>query len=157
MCLLGFCREGEGQGEGGALTNLTRDFDGAAEEFDEEFDEGEADAVAAGFAGAGFVDAVEAVEDAGEVIGGDADAVVLDGDGGGIVLLLGLDVDGAAIRGVFDGVFGQVVEDLPEELGRGEDAGQLTSARAILTADRDDEILFHSRFPLSKCKRFLFR
>ena len=39
----------------------------------------------------------------------------------------------------------------------GEDAGQLTSARAILTADRDDEILFHSRFPLSKCKRFLFR
>ena len=39
----------------------------------------------------------------------------------------------------------------------GKDAGQLTSARAILTADRDDEILFHSRFPLSKCKRFLFR
>ena len=30
-------------------------------------------------------------------------------------------MDGAAIRGVFDGVFGQVVEDLPEELGRGED------------------------------------
>ena len=39
----------------------------------------------------------------------------------------------------------------------GEDTGQLTSARTILTADRDDEILFHSRFPLSKCKRFLFR
>ena len=36
----------------------------------------------------------------------------------------------------------------------GEDAGQLTSARTILTADRDDEILFHGGFPLSKRKRF---
>ena len=37
MCLLGFCREGEGQGEGGALANLALDVDGAVEEFNEEF------------------------------------------------------------------------------------------------------------------------
>ena len=47
------------------MANLALDVDGAVEEFNEEFDEGEADAVAAGFAGAGFVDAVEAVKDAG--------------------------------------------------------------------------------------------
>ena len=102
------------------MADLALDVDGAVEEFNEEFDEGEADAVAAGFAGAGFVDAVEAVEDAREVGGGDADAVVGDGDGGSVAFLTGFDVDGAALRGVFDGVFGQVVEDLPEELGRGE-------------------------------------
>ena len=78
--MLGFRCEGEGQGEGGAFLELACYFDGAVEEFDEEFDKGEADAVAAGFAGAGFIDAVEAVEDAREVGGADADAVVGDGE-----------------------------------------------------------------------------
>ena len=121
--LLGFRCEGEGQGEGGAFAELACYRDGAVEEFDEEFDEGEADAVAAGFAGAGFVDAVEAVEDAREVGGADPDAVIGDGELELVGDLPALQVDGAALLCVLDGVLGQVVEDLPEELGGGEDVG----------------------------------
>ena len=67
--------------------------------------------------------------------------------------------DGALLGHIF-----AVIAKLAKEVGLdngyrvisnvGEDAGQLTSARTILTADRDDEILFHGGFPLSKRKRF---
>jgi hypothetical protein len=48
------------------------------------FGDGEAEAGASGFAGAGFVDAIKAFEQAGEMFGGDAGAEVLDEEFDGV-------------------------------------------------------------------------
>ena len=64
--------------ERGALVGLAFDADVAAEGLGEVLDDGEAEAGAAELAGAGFIDAVEPLEDAGEVLLGDADAGVGD-------------------------------------------------------------------------------
>ena len=66
-------------------------------------DDGEAEAGAAGFARAGLVDAIEALEDALQVLGGDAGAEVLNGE----LDLRGeqarTDADALAGFGVFEG------------------------------------------------------
>ena len=91
-------------------------MDGAFEEFDEELDERQADAVAAGLAGSCFVDAVEAVEDVRQMLGRDADAVVLDFDFDDAVLFLAADGDFPAFGRVFDGVVEEVLDDFLEEV-----------------------------------------
>ena len=63
---------------------------------DEGFDEAEAEAEAA--LGTAFVGAIEAVPDAGQVVGVDADAGVADGDADFIGRKLGADFDAAAVR-----------------------------------------------------------
>ena len=75
-------------------------------------DDGEAQAGAARLAGAGLVDPVEAVEDVGDGVLGDAGAVVLDGEDGVPGGAVQGDDDAAALLGVFDGVFHQVVDHL---------------------------------------------
>ena len=96
--------------EGGA------DVDGAVVEEGDVFDDGEAEAGAAVFAGAVLVDAVEAFEEAGEVFGGDAAAAVGDGEDGVAVFGFEAEGDGGG-AGVAEGVGEEVDEGLLEEVG----------------------------------------
>src|SRR6185312_5777932 len=75
-----FSADGEFQAELGADAGRAADVDGAAVGLGYVFDDGEAEAGAAHFARAGAVDAVEALKDAGEVMGRDSEAVVGDLD-----------------------------------------------------------------------------
>ena len=68
-------------------------------------------------ASAGVLDAVEAFEDVGEGLGGDADAVVGDADHGPVVLVSHRDLDPVAAHRVLQGVAQQVVQDLPDASG----------------------------------------
>ena len=61
----------------GTFAKAAVEADGAAEGLGEVLDDGEPQAGAAEFAGAGFVDAIKPLEDAGLVLLGDADAGVL--------------------------------------------------------------------------------
>src|ERR1700675_1232204 len=69
---------GECEEEGAAAGEFAFGADGAAVGQHDVFGDGEAQAGAAGFAGAGFVDAIEAFEQAGQVLGGDAGAEIFD-------------------------------------------------------------------------------
>jgi hypothetical protein len=78
---------------------------------DEGLDDGESESGAAAIPGAGGFDAIEAVEDAGQLIGGDAGALVGDfGDGVGVVEE-GADFEGFVFGGVAEGVVDEVEED----------------------------------------------
>ena len=79
-------------------------------------DDGKAQAGAAVLAGAVGMDAVEALEEAGEVLGGDAAAVVGDGEEGGAILDPEAEGDGGG-AGVAEGVGEEVDEGLLEEVG----------------------------------------
>ena len=110
-------------------------------------DDGEAEAGAAGFARARLVDAVEALEDALQVLGGNAGAEVLNGE---------LDLRGEKARGrtnafsrfcVFEAVFQEVSEDLMHGVGIGHDqsvgrAGGLNLDARVdeFSADRVDGV-----------------
>src|SRR5260370_17215844 len=71
-------RFGEGENEVTAGVELTFGANGTAVGLDHVTCDGQTEASAAGLPGAGFVDAVEALEDATEVFGGDAGAKVAD-------------------------------------------------------------------------------
>ena len=75
------------------------------------------------FAGAGFVDAEEAFEDALAGVFGDAGAVVGDVDDDGVVVVgaVGVDADFAAGFAVFDSVVDEVLDDLVDSVGVGPD------------------------------------
>lgn len=68
----------EGDAEGAALAGLAFDLDIAVVVFDDGFDDGEAEAGVAAACAAGGIDSVEAVEEAGEMLGGNALALVGD-------------------------------------------------------------------------------
>ena len=68
--------KGESKFETGDAVLAVHDFDVAAVDENAVVDDGEAEARAAGFAGAPGVDAVEAVEEVGKVLRADADAIV---------------------------------------------------------------------------------
>src|SRR5260221_9625393 len=72
-------RSGGGQSEekGGAVAKIAFGADGAAVGQHDVLGDGEAEAGAAGFAGAGFVDAIETFEEARQVLGGDTGAKIL--------------------------------------------------------------------------------
>src|SRR6185312_4004007 len=78
--LLLSCVRGEDEPEFGALARGTIEFEAAADGVGGAAGECESEAGAAAGAVAGFVDAVEAVEDAALVFRGDADAAVFDGE-----------------------------------------------------------------------------
>src|SRR6266545_4596608 len=103
-------RQGEGEGRaaafavaGGGEVTVVGSGEGAGD--------GQSDAAAACGAAAGRVGAVEAVEHLRQVLGGDAVAGVGDGDG-------------AAGRGVAQGVGEQVVEDFADPVGVGGGVGR---------------------------------
>lgn len=95
--------------EGGALAGVAGDGDFAVVVGDDGFGDGKAEAGVAGTAGAGFVNAIEAIKQMGEVFGGDAGAVVLNGEGGVMAGGGAMDVDFAAwMMVVLDGVHQQI-------------------------------------------------
>ncbi len=73
--------------------------DGAAVGEHDVLGDGEAEAGASGFAGAGFVDAIEAFEEAGKMFRGDAGAEVLDEEFYGAGNGAGAEDDSSAGRG----------------------------------------------------------
>ena len=77
--------------------------------YDSVFDDGEAEAGAPQLAGAPFVDAVEAFEESGEMLGRDAGAVVGDCHGEVFAVLLAIEFDSVASR-VGEGVGDEVAE-----------------------------------------------
>src|SRR4051794_15832223 len=90
-------------------------------------DDGEAEARAAGGAGAGDVDAVEAFEDAWELIGRNADAAVFDVNDDFVAASLPRDADFAGVLHVCDGIREQVREDLDGSARIGEDDDVIVS------------------------------
>ena len=88
-------------------------LDGAAPVLDGVLHDGQTQSGAAHLTGAHLVHPVEAVEDVGQILIRYADAVVADGDDHPLPVHMRLRVDKAVLRrGVFDGVFHEVVEDL---------------------------------------------
>ena len=117
---------GEGEGEGGAfVVVVVVEPDAAVVGLDDVFDDGEAESGAALFAGAGFVDAEEAFEDALAGVFGDAGSVVGDVDGDVAVVGVGggVDADVAAGFAVFDSVVDEVLDDLVDSVGVCPDLG----------------------------------
>ena len=103
------------EAEAGAFAEFAFDIDGAVVELGDVFDDAEAEAGAADGAAAGFVDPVEAFEEAGVVLRGDAGAVVLDFDHGVVALLVGFEGDGGFGVGVFDRILDEIEDGLLEE------------------------------------------
>ena len=102
--------------------------DGAAVGERDVFGDGQSEAGAAGFTGTGFVDAVEAFEQARQVFGGDAGSEILnvefdsefDSAPGGA----GAEGDASAGTSVFHGIVNQVGKNLMNGLAIGEDQRQ---------------------------------
>ena len=85
-CLVGWSVGGEGEADGGdgALVERAREMDCAAGFDDDGAGDGEAKAGAAGVAVARWVAAIEAIKYVRQSFGGDAVAVVFNGEGGGV-------------------------------------------------------------------------
>src|SRR5271157_6266875 len=114
-------RQGQGEVEDGAFAEFAFGPDASAVGQDDVLDDGQAEAGAAGLAGTGFVDAVEALKDAIEVFGGDAGAEVLDGEFDFALEQARADANPAAGFAVLDSVFDEVAEDLVHGVGIGQD------------------------------------
>src|SRR5580658_3512575 len=99
-------------GEFRAFTQTAVYFDGSAHLFDGVLDDGKAQAGAAQGARSRFVDAVEALEDARQILGRDADAGVSDQDVDLSVPGSHLDLDFTARPVELDGVIKQIDKDL---------------------------------------------
>ena len=76
------------------------------------FGDGKSEAGASGFAGAGFIDAIEALEETREVLGGNAGAEILYAEFDGVGKRPGAKHDASAGGSVFQGIVDQVGEDL---------------------------------------------
>ena len=99
--------------------------DDAAVLVDDLLGDGQAQAGAAGLPGAGLVHPVKALENAGAVLSGDADAVVRDLHPQPLAAAPGADVDAPAVGGVFDGVGHHIHHHLHDPLPVRHDLGQV--------------------------------
>ena len=92
------------------------------------FGDGEAEAGASGFAGAGFVDPIEAFKETGKMFEGDAGAKILDEEFDGMRDGMSTENDAAAgvtlLRTVFQGIVDQVGKDLVDGFAIGENRGE---------------------------------
>ena len=93
----------------------TRSRDGASVEDDGILHDGEAESCAAQLAATPLVDAVEALEDAWQVFGGDTYAIIGKGEVVEGFVLGGAHGDGGASAGIGNGVVRQVAEDGVEQ------------------------------------------
>src|SRR5688572_18504966 len=111
--------EGEGDVEGAAPADFANAPGAAVVAFGDGFDEGEAEAGAFDVAGGALFDAVEFLEEAYLILGGDAGAIVLDADDDFGAYRAGFEAgsqgDLAAVGGVFDGVVDEVGDGLANE------------------------------------------
>ncbi len=99
--------------------------DGAAVGEHDVFGDGEAEAGASGFAGAGFVDAIEALEEARKVLGGDAGAEILHEEFHGVGNGAGPEHDSSAGGTVLQGIVNQVGKNLVDGFAVGENRGKI--------------------------------
>ena len=106
--------------------------DGAAVGEHDVLGDGEAEAGASGFAGAGFVDAIEAFEQAREMLGGDAGAEILDEEFDGVGNGAGAENDASAGWAVFHGIVDQVGKNLVDGFAVGEDGTQMLDRRIFV-------------------------
>ena len=95
------------------------------------FSDGEAEAGASGFARAGFVDAIEAFEQAREVLGSDAGAEILHEELDCMRNRAGAEDDSPAGTTVLQSVVDQVGEDLVNGFAVGEDQGKMLDRRTV--------------------------
>ena len=123
----------------GADADLALDPDAAAMHFDEVLGDGEAETGAARFAGASGVHAVEALEDAGLVGGGNADAGIRDSENHAVILQLGAEDDFAAGQRVLDGVVEQVLQNFLQSAAV---AGNIRQILREARGEREREFFF---------------
>src|SRR5260370_20334558 len=124
---LRLCNDGEVEKEGSAASQLTFRFDAAAVRLDEVLHDGKAQSRAALLPRAARVNAIEPLENARQMVGGDAAAGVGDTDEDTATIFpgegaLGNDANAALRLGVAQRVIKQVREDLPQRVridGRG--------------------------------------
>ena len=95
------------------------------------FDDRKAQAGSADLSGVALVHAVEAFEDPLLFVGGDADAVVLDGQAGPVSLLPDPDRDFSALPVVFDGIVAEIVDHLVDQVGGSRDADGLVRSSGL--------------------------
>lgn len=88
-------------------------MDGAVVEVDAAFDNHQAEACARDFADVGA--AKEGIEEIGNVLFGNADALILDGEDSIVAVAFCGEEDWRAFGGVFDGVGDEVAEDVTEQ------------------------------------------
>jgi len=103
---------GERKQEHRAVGEFAFSADGAAVGQHDVFGDGEAEAGSSGLAGAGFIHAIEAFEEAWKMLGGDTSAEILHTKFDGVGKLAGAENDASAGRAVFQGVVDEVREDL---------------------------------------------
>ena len=106
---------GQVKGERAALSRSALHGDLSAVSLDDVLDNGKSQAGAAQPPAAGFIHAVETLEDAGQVLGGDPAAPVAHVHGGALGGVFRFDFDLAAAGTVFDGVVNQIDEGLFQE------------------------------------------
>src|SRR5689334_21784349 len=111
---MAWLRPGEGDVEDLSAVPCRLGPDPPAQNLDQVLGDGEPKAEAAGLAGPGAVDLVEALEDAAPVLGRDARAAVTHADHDLAFGERGLDVDGGARRRELGGVVEQVAKRLSE-------------------------------------------
>src|SRR5712691_1687414 len=133
----GGVEDGDGEMELGAAADFAFDPDAAAVHFDDVLGDGEAQAGAAELAGARSVDAIEALEDARLVGGGDADAGIGDGEDDFGAAGFGADRDLAARERVLRGVVEQILQDFREAAAVAGDVGY-----AVEGLDGNGDFLF---------------
>src|SRR5579863_1755885 len=110
-------RPGKGQDEVCAAAGVVENGNGSAMGFHDALADAQAKTVATGLAGAGPVDAIERLEDVGQVGFGNAGTVVGDADGDGAGVFADPDFDRAAVgEGKLAGVFEQVPQHGPDLL-----------------------------------------
>ncbi len=107
---------GQGKAEFGALAWDTLHADRAAVSFHDALGDRQSQARAAGGLVAGFLAAVEAVEDVRQVGGGNTLTAILDGDVDGLPIRFGLDENVASAGGMAEGIADQVIEDPTDSL-----------------------------------------
>src|ERR1700722_17971803 len=124
-----FSGGGEGEEEDGAMGQFAFGADGTAVGEHDVFGDGEAEAGASGFTGAGFIDAVKAFEQAREMFGSDAGAEILDEEFDGVRDSTGSEDDSSARGSVFQGIVDQVGEDLMNGFAVGQDLREIFRQR----------------------------
>src|ERR1700733_16092121 len=120
---------GSGNGEGKQKSRSVGEFafgaDGAAVGEHDVFGDGKAKAGASGFAGAGFVDSIEAFEEAREMFRGNACAEILHEEFDGMGNRAGAEDDASAGSTILQGVIDQVGKNLMNGFAVGENHGKI--------------------------------
>ncbi len=120
---------GKGEQKGGAVGEFAFGADGAAVGEHDVFGDGEAETGASGLAGAGFIHAIEALEQAWEMLGRDARAEVPNGEFDGVRKLAGAEhnssAGGAGVGTVLQSIVNQVGKDLVNGFAVGENRREI--------------------------------